>query len=306
MTRARSRLAAPLLAAALAATAPVAAAAADIEAALRSRWLGAWVVTEVETYSGCDGGYSNNDVNGARVLSKAGLGFAAGELARVDKLNLKSSRVDVYLALAEPLHVPRQEGPFTLFDERTCKVQLLIEVPGKEIRAGNLAAVEAAIAQAVTAFPSRDAALASERWNRRKREALPDDYDETLARYEVWRAEQVNARLAETRERAIDEADRLVDRLDDDPRYLEGFAAGVRELRYWPPPSCESLAGAPPLFAERDAPREHRGDAPEHKAWRRGFRDGQALAFNVALARAVRACFLVPPPPPPLPAAEQP
>jgi hypothetical protein len=296
VTGARSRLAAPLLLAALAAAAP-AAAAADLEETLRSRWLGAWVVIEVETYSGCDGGYSNNDVNGTRVVSKASHGFAAGELARVDKVNLKSSRVDVYLALAEPLRVARQEGPFTLYDDRTCKVQLLIEVPGKEIRAGNLAAVEAAIAQAVTAFATREAALASERWNRREREPLPDDYDETLARYEAWRAEQVNVRLAETRERAIDEADRLVDRLDDDPRYLEGFAAGAREMRYWSAPSCESLAGSPPSFAERDAPREHRGDAPEQKAWRRGFRDGQALAFNVALARAVRGCFLVPPPP---------
>jgi hypothetical protein len=272
------------------------AAAEDLEDTLRSRWLGAWVVTTVETYSGCDGGFSNNDVNGVRVVSKAPLGLAAGELARVDKLNLKGSRVDLYLVIAEPLRIARQEGPFTLFGERPCKVQLLIDAPGKEIRAGNLAAVEAAITQAVTAFDTREQALASPAWNQRVREPLPDDYPETLARYEAWRAEQVNARLAEVREQSIDEADRVVDRLEDDPRYLEGFAAGAAALRYASPPSCDAIVTSTPTDAEREAPREHRGDTAEQRSWRRGYRDGQFLAFNIAIARAVRGCFLLPPP----------
>jgi hypothetical protein len=287
--------------AAVALAAAVPAAAGDLEEALRSRWLGAWVVTGIETYSSCDGSFANNDVIGARATSRAALGFAAGELARVDKLNLKGSRVDVYLVIAEPLRIARQEGPFTLYDERTCKVQLLIDAPGKEIRAGNLAAVEAAITRAVTAFPTREQAQASEAWNRRVREPLPDGYADTLARYEVWRAEQVNVRLAEAREAAIDEADRVVDRLDDDPRFLEGFGAGVAAVRYATPPSCEAMAASAPAFVEREAPREHRGDTAEQRAWRRGFRDGQLLAFNVAVARAIGACFLAPPPPPPAP-----
>ena len=290
MSRRHAWLAAVALAAALSAVAE------DLEDTLRSRWLGAWVVTGVEAYSGCDGTFANNDVNGTRVTSKAGLAFAPGELARIDKVNLKGSRVDVYLVLAEPLLLARQEGPFTLYDERTCKVQLLIDVAGKEIRAGNLAAVEAAIAQAVTSFPTRDQALSSPAWNRRVREPLPDDYPETLARYETWRAEQVNVRLAEVREQAIDEADRIVDRLDDDPQYLAGFAAGVEALRYWSPPSCDSIVASAPTFAERESPREHRADTAEQRSWRRGYRDGQILAFNVAIARAVRGCFLVPPP----------
>lgn len=281
-------------AAALAFAAPVA--AEDLEDTLRSRWLGAWVVTNVETYSNCDGAFANNDVNGARVTSKAALRFAAGELARIDKVNLKGSRVDVYLNIAEPLLSARQAGPFTLFDERTCKVQLLIDAASKDIRAGNLAAVEAAIAQAVSSFPSREQALLSPAWNRRVREPLPADYPETLARYEVWRVEQLNARLAEAREQAIDEADRIVDHIDDDPHYLAGLAAGVEALRYWSPPSCESIANATFGSAERQAPREHRGETGEQRSWQRGFRDGQALAYNVSVARAIRGCFLLPPP----------
>jgi hypothetical protein len=288
-----------LAAAVLVAALPTA--AEDLEDTLRSRWLGAWVVTTIETYSGCDGSFSNNEVNGTRVTSKADLAFAAGELARVEKLNLKGSRVDVYLVIAEPLRLPRQEGPFTLYDERTCKAQLLIDAPGKEIRAGNLAAVEAAITQAVTAFPTRDQAQLSQAWNQRVREPLPDNYTETLARYEVWRAEQVNARLAEVREQVIDEADRIVDRLDDDPRYLDGFAAGVEALHYWTPPSCESIADAAFGSAEHQPPKEHRGETAEQRSWRRGYRDGQALVFNLTVARAIRACFLAPPPPPSAP-----
>jgi len=288
-----------LLAAAAAAAAAPAVLADDFEDALRSRLLGAWVLTNLETYSACDGAFSNNEVIGARATSRADLGLAAGELARIDKINLKSSRVDVYLVVAEPLRVARQEGPFTLLDDRPCKVQLLIDVPAREVRSGNLAAVEAAIASAVTVFPSRETAQMSEAWNRRVREPLPDDYPETLARYEAWRAEQVNARLAATRERSIDEADRIVDRLDDDPQYLAGLAAGAEALRYWSPPSCDSLGASEPSFAEREAPREHRGDDAGQRSWRRGYRDGQTLAFHLAIARAVGGCFLVPPPPPP-------
>ena len=285
------------LATAIAFVAPVGPAAAeDLEDTLRSRWLGAWAVTNVETYSNCDGAFANNDVNGTRVTSKARQAFAAGELSRVDKVNLKGSRVDVYLNIAEPLLAARPEGPFTLFDERTCKVQLLIDAASKDIRAGNLAAVEAAIVQAITAFPSREQALLSPAWNRRVREPLPEDYPETLARYEVWRVEQLNAHLAEARERAIDEADRIVDHLDNDPRYLEGLADGVEALRYWSPPSCEAVAEAAFTSAERAAPRERRSETAEQRSWRRGYRDGQALVFNLAVARAIRGCFVAPPP----------
>ena len=290
----RNRLLA-LAAMLLAVVAP--AAASDLEDTLRGRWLGAWVLTGVEAYSACDGAYTNNDVVGTRVTSRGSFRFAAGELARVDKLSLKTSRVDLYLSVAEPLLAQRQEGQFTLFDERSCRVQLLVDIAGKDVRAGNLDAINAAIARAVSDLASREAALESPAWNRRVREPLPADYPETLARYEVWRAEQVNARVAEVRERAIDEADRIVDRLDDEPAYLEGLAAGVAAVRHASPPSCEAIATGSPAFIDRQAPRERRGDAPEQRAWRQGYLDGQALVFNLALARAAGGCFLVPPAP---------
>ncbi len=287
-------MAAPCLAALAAAARP--AAAEDLEEALRARWTGTWVIARTETYSDCDSFYANNDVSGARVASHAGLGFAAGELARADKLTLKRSRVDVYLTVAAPLRTAHQEGPFTLYEERTCKVQLLIDVAHDDIRAGRVDVVESAIAQVLTRFATREEAQAAPAWNRRVAEPLPADYQDTLARYQAWKVEQVNAQLASAREEAIAEAARVVEHIDDDPGYLDGFAKGAGAMHYWSPPSCESIASASFSGAERREPREHRGDEAQQRSWRRGYRDGQALAYNLAIARAIQKCFLPPPP----------
>jgi len=290
-------LAVTALAAALLAAAP--AAAGDLEDSLRSRWAGAWALTRVETYSDCDGMYANNEITGTRVTSRSGMAFAAGELVRVDKLTVKSSRVDVYATAAATLRVSRQEGPFTLYDERTCKLQLMVDAAGKDIRAGNLAPVDAAIALAVSKFTTREEAQAAPEWNQRAVEPLPADYAETLARYQAWRVEQVNAQLASIREEAIAEASRAAEHIDDDPGYLAGFAKGAEEARYWSPGSCESIASASFAGFERREPKEHRGDEPAHRSWRRGYHDGQVLAYNLALARAAKGCFLPPPTEPP-------
>src|SRR5574341_1026729 len=70
---------------------------------LESRWRGAWVLTSVDTYSDCAGTHTNNRVNGALVQSKGKLRFLPGELAQVQKIDLKRSRVDLLLNLPQPL-----------------------------------------------------------------------------------------------------------------------------------------------------------------------------------------------------------
>jgi hypothetical protein len=284
---------------AVALTAASGLAAADLEDLLRARWNGVWVVTKVETYSDCDGLYDNDDVTGNRVTSKADLAFAAGELAHVDKVSLKRSRVDAYLTVAEPLRIAHQDGPFTLYEAKTCKIQLLIDAAAKDIREGRVEPLDEAIAAVLSRFDTRAAAQASPEWNQRALEPLPADYADTLARHEAWKVERVNSRLATVREDALAEAARAVEHMDDDPPYLEGFARGVEEVRHWTPGSCESLASASFASFERREPKEHRGDGGPQRAWRRGWHDGQALAWNLAVARAVRDCFLPPPPAPP-------
>ena len=45
--------------------------AGSFENAVRARWRGAWIITEIETYSVCNGGYFNNDVSGQFVAARA-------------------------------------------------------------------------------------------------------------------------------------------------------------------------------------------------------------------------------------------
>src|SRR5580765_4015533 len=90
--------------------------AADLEDSLESRWRGAWVLTSVDTYSDCGGFHTDNRVNGSLVQSKGRFRFRAGELAQVQKIDLKRSRLDLSLSLPEPLLLSFQDGPFTLYN----------------------------------------------------------------------------------------------------------------------------------------------------------------------------------------------
>ncbi len=89
---------------------PVSTLASKLERSLKSRWLGAWVVTTVETYSNCNGYYTANRMNGRLVNSRGGHRFERGELAKVVRVDAKRRRVDLLLSLPEPLLVPYNDG----------------------------------------------------------------------------------------------------------------------------------------------------------------------------------------------------
>ena len=278
------------------AAAPVA--AADLEDQLEARWRGAAVVVTVATSSDCGGFYTNNEVVGGRATGSGQRRFASGEAAVVDKVNLKSERFDLYLSLVEPVLIERQDGPFTLFDERECRVQLMVPLSRAEVRAGGPAAVEDALAPLLARFATVPEAERSPGWNRRRREELPPDYQITVARHARWQAEQTNAAVQAAQQRAVETATRLLERVHDDADYLAGFAAGVEAMRSSRQPECAALASASFTSAEQKPPHDRRGDGAAQRAWQSGFRDGQELAFNLAVAGAARGC-LVPLPPVP-------
>ena len=277
------------LACALAAPHPV---HADLEDDLERAWVGAWVVAKVETASDCSGAYTNVEVRGLRSSSRGSRRFAEGELARVDKLNQKSDRVDLYLSVAEPVLVPRTDGPFTLYDERSCRVQLMVDVPKAVLKTGRLADVEAALLEAVERHQTESSARRSEAWNRRERDPYPRDYDETLARHAAWKAEETNRAFAATRLAALDEASQALSRVTDDPEYLAGFAAGVEAQRSRSTPGCSSLDALRFDGDEQRPPSDRRGSSPSERSFQRGFRDGQVVAGATRVARAVEGCFV--------------
>lgn len=266
-------------------------AAADLESELNDRWRGAWVVLRVAGYSGCGDGYTDNVVRGGLVSGKGSHRFDAGELAVVHRVRLKRKRVEVLVDLAEPLLAPRRDGPFTLYDELLCNLELeLPRPPGPE--GDRLETLDDRVLGILERHSDPDSARRSERWNRRQRQPYPPDYDRTLAEYEVWKATQINVAVQAKIDESLEEASRIVDRLDDEPEFLAGFARGVDEARdgYFGDDCGRLLELSRYSFVE-SAPKD------ESRDWRRGFEEGQTLVFHLEVGRRLRHCFVPVTPP---------
>lgn len=257
-----------------------AAARADLERDLNARWRAAAVVVKVPIASSCDGFYNDNDVVGNRVDSKARRRFEAGELARVERIGVRRGRADVFLDLNEEVLEEIHDGPFTLYEPRTCKIQLRVPLPDRT----DTAQVDARLSELLELQPSVGEAEASPLWNRRRRELFPEDYEETLAEYESWKAARTNAAVQARMDDAIEEASRISDRIRSTPDYLEGFAAGVDKVRDRSFGDCASLTGT--SFSPDSAGGGKSSD------WKRGYEDGQRLAFNLELLRRLKGCFV--------------
>ncbi|MCP4901888.1 MAG: hypothetical protein GY906_33405 [bacterium] len=273
--------------------------AGALEDELERRLQGAWVVMLTEGYSNCAGGYNNNEVGAAGVTAKATRRFAPGELAKVDKINLKRSRLDLFLSFAEPVLTSRVDGPFTLYDEQPCKLQLLVGIPRQDVKSNSADIVMTRLGETVKVFHSQAEAEASDSWNQRQREPFPDDYDLTLARHAIWKAEQINATVVQKSKRALDDAGRIVDRLRDDPDYITGFGAGMESMRSQLAYSdCDDLLEMSFDWKKRSVPSDHDGNSSAERRWQDGWSDGQELVFSVILADRLRGCMVPVPPAP--------
>ena len=255
---------------------------------------GGWGVLELEVYSACGGTYSDNEVGSAGVASKARNRFAAGELVKIDDVKVKRQRVDLLLTLDAPLRVSRMDGPFELFDQRSCRVQLMVYVPRELVKSANLDALLTEVKKHVTLYASRNDAELSGDWNGREMEQLPDDYEETVQRHAVWKAEQTNAAVRDGIDHALSEAAEAVEDLDDDADYIAGFAEGAEKMSDLTVTNCDSLLNLSFTSYRKNA------DSEKSRGWKDGWNDGQKLVFHVLLADRLRSC-LVPVPAPPLP-----
>ena len=258
------------------------------ESEVNALWRGAWVVMGVNSYSACGSNYTDNEVRGSLVSSKGHHRFEPGELAVVYKINLERRKIEVLLDIAEPLLEPRREGPFTLFDEIGCKVEMEIPVPAA--KSTPTAELDRQITAVMERHADIDSARGSPAWNGRLRDPYPDDYEETLARYEAWRVQQYNDQVAAKIEVSLEEAARLLDRMRTDAETMEGFAAGVEEARdhYWSN-DCDRLLAVSESSFVRRSPRD------KSTVWRKGYEDGQRLVLFVEVGARLQGCFLPPP-----------
>lgn len=270
------------------------AAASELGDRLDREFKGAWSVLEVEVYSACGGTYSDNEVGGAGVASKAPNRFEAGEIVKIDKVKVKRQRVDLLLTLSVGLRTAYTDGPFELFNERQCRAQLLFPVQRDLVKQADAAAIIDHIRRSLTLFPSLEEAEDSDSWNGREMEELPADYEDTLQRHAVWKAEQTNAAVREATNQALEDAADAAEDIRDDEDYLAGFAAGAEEMTSFSTTDCSSLLTTAFSSHDKNAPKDKK------KQWQNGWEDGQKLVFNTLLANRLRSCF-VPVPPAPLP-----
>lgn len=256
---------------------------AGVEDDLDRRWKGAWVVVGVPVQSDCRAtGYADNDVNDDLVHGKGRFEFAPGELARVHQVRLRRRQVEVQVDLEEPVLAARQEGPFTLYDRLSCKVELQFRIDKAERE--DVAGLDARIAELVERHATVDAAYDSSGWNGREVEPFPDDYEETLAAYEAWKVEMHNAAVEARRREALERASDLVAGVESERAYADGFAAGVhanRRLRF---DGCDAALGSDPS--------RHVGDTQGVESYRRGYRDGGRLVYWLRLAETLQDCFI--------------
>lgn len=145
----------------------------------------------------------------------------------------------------------------------------------------------------ITLYSSRENAEISDNWNGREMEPLPDDYEETLHRHAIWRAEQTNAAVRDGIDHALSAAAEAVEDLDDDADYLAGFGQGAEKMDEFSVTNCDSLLSLSFTTYRKSASSE------KSRAWKDGWNDGQKLVFHVLLADRLRSC-LVPVPATPL------
>lgn len=268
---------------------------ASTEGDLNRTWNGSWVVVGLETYSACERGYTDNEVRGDRVVGRGPHPFDSGELAVVHKIRLRRTQVEVLLDLVEPLLVEYQDGPFTLYRQATCKVELEIPVPRGIPFRREVKEIDTAIARLLDHHPTVTSAQRSPGWNGRVVEAFPADYQETLFEYQLWKSDQVNGEIHEKRNNALANATRRLSHMDDDPEYLAGFAEGVEEAGDEHFGNCDALLSMSVYSFTHDPPQDRNSD------WQDGYQEGQELVFYVELAHRLGDCFIPPPPPPAAP-----
>jgi len=207
----------------------------------------------------------------------------------------------VLLTLWEKLLVPYQEGPFTLYAERTCKVELEVVLPREVVKSKDLGAVEQALTLVLERYSTLDQAQQSEIWSEREMEPYPEDYERTLAELAVWKAEQRNALVEGQRGKAMAEVSRLTDRIGQEADYLAGFAAGVEDAGADPLDDCSELVA---YDIEKHRKRQA-GKKGEDALRSRGYEDGLLLVHGLEMVRELPGCLVpVPEVPPELSAAE--
>jgi hypothetical protein len=259
---------------------------ADAEGDLTARFKGLYALTQVPVFSECTPHYTDNEVTVTRATRGPGQRFAPGELVRIDKVDVTFSRIDVNVGFSEPYLFSWTDGPFTLYDQRYCKVSLNLALPSEVRRDAQRAA--GAIEALLAPFRGPEEAQRASAWNGRKVSPYPKGWEQTRSEYAVWKAESVNGAVRAKIDEAIEEANRAMDRVSDNSDALTSFASGLRARRADSYPSCEAML-ADSFYLSGSGGKDVKDS--------RAYAEGQRLGHYLGLARELRKCFLPTPRP---------
>jgi hypothetical protein len=258
---------------------------ADLQDDLNARWRGAYLILNGDVASNCNGLTTDNRINGDLASASGRFRFEPGELAQIRKVDVRRKRVDVVLDIEEGVLIEYQEGPFTLYREASCEVELEIDFGSERAKDVGIEGVEAQFAFWFERHARLDSARASEGWNGRERRDYPADYAETLIAYDNWKIDQHNQLVAERIADSTEKTSLLLAQVDDEREFGAGLAEGISQMREAMSDNCNVLVSSSPgtFGNSADASSEDWGD---------GYSTGQQLAYHIELSRRLSRCFI--------------
>ncbi len=260
---------------------------ADLQDDVNARWRGAWVIVTGEIYSNCNGATTNNRISGDLVSGRGRVIFEPGELARVARVDVRRRRVDVFLDVRENMLLDYQDGPFTLYREASCPVELEFDYGDTRTRDLGIGGIEAQLHQWFERHARLEDAESSPSWNGRVRDDYPLDYEETLAAYEAWQIDQHNLLIDHKIAESNEQSGNLLAQVSSDSEFGAGLSFGIAAMREDLSDECDRLvASEPATFA-----RSYEAPNPD---WGNGYKTGQQLAYHIEISRRLPGCYIAP------------
>lgn len=259
---------------------------------IEHRWLDAWVVTSADTFSECNGFYTDNRLRGSQVSSRGRIDVPAGTPAHVDMVSVSASQVAFRMTVSQKLLVTREHRDFTLQAEADCRVDLKVMLPPGLSADQDILGVEALVDPAMRRFPTENAAVLAAGFLPSSDPTYASQQKTAIAQQREFESRQKSEAIDARMSQWVSQTQRIQGRISNDPDYLAGFARGVEEGRATAVTKCEQLATAEPALLPGGGPSTatFASKGSRQKAWSRGYEDGIQLTHGLEAIRILPQC----------------
>ena len=259
---------------------------------IEHRWVDAWVVTSAETFSECNGFYTDNWLRGGQVSSHGRIDVPAGTPAHVDMVSISESQVAFSMTVSERLLVTREHRDFTLQAEARCQIDLKLTLPPGMSAAQDILGVESLVDPVMKRYPTENAAVLAAGFLPSTEPAYAAQLQTAIAQQREFESRQQSEAIDARMRQWVSQTQRIQGRISNDPDYLAGFARGVEAGRATAVTKCEQLATAEPAMLPGGGPSTatFASKGSRQKAWSRGYEDGVHLTHGLEAIRILPQC----------------